>query len=123
MASRLPNPHRVVKFETPGAPSEEYFLPTEKLIAGNPRQCVWKYYTDGSGRFFAGLWSSDIGKWHIAYTEEEYCQILHGSSIITDADGNALTVSAGDSLVLPRGFVGTWEVLAPTQKIYVIYEP
>jgi uncharacterized cupin superfamily protein len=123
MARLLPNPPHLVKFEPPGAPSQEYFLPSEKLIAGNPRQCVWEHYADRSGKFFAGLWSSEVGKWRIAYTEEEYCQILHGSSIITDADGNALTVSAGDSLVVPRGFVGTWEVLVPTQKIYVIYEP
>ena len=123
MASRQTNPQHLVKFESPGAPTEEYFLPSEKLIAGNPRQCVWKHYADSSGKFFAGLWSSEVGKWRIAYTEEEYCQILHGSSIITDAHGNAVTVSAGDSLVVPRGFIGTWEVVAPTQKIYVIYEP
>jgi uncharacterized cupin superfamily protein len=123
MASLPPYPHRLVKFEPPGAPSEEYFLPSDKLIAGNPRQCIWKQYADSSGKFFAGRWSSEIGKWRIAYTEEEYCQILHGTSIITDTDGNALTVSAGDSLVVPRGFVGTWEVIAPTHKIYVIYEP
>jgi uncharacterized cupin superfamily protein len=123
MASRQPNPYRLVKFEPLGAPSQEYFLPSEKLLAGNPMQRVWQHYVDGSGKFFAGLWSSEIGKWRIAYTEEEYCQILDGSSIITDAQGNALTVSPGDSLVIPRGFAGTWEVLAPTRKIYVIYEP
>jgi uncharacterized cupin superfamily protein len=33
-----------------------------------------------------------------------------------------MTLSAGDSVVIPRGFVGTWEVVEPTQKIYVIYE-
>jgi uncharacterized cupin superfamily protein len=123
MAAQLPNLQRLVKFDSTGATAEEYFLPPEKLIAGNPKQCVWKHYADRSGKFFAGLWSSEVGKWRIEYTEEEYCQILHGSSIITDREGNAVTVSAGDSLVVPRGFVGTWEVVAATHKIYVIYEP
>jgi uncharacterized protein len=113
----------VVSFDSSGAIAEEYFLPGEKLIAGNPRQCVWKHYADASGKFFAGIWHSEIGKWRISYTEEEYCQIVQGTSIIADNAGNAKTVSAGDSVVIPRGFVGTWEVVEPTQKIYVIYEP
>jgi uncharacterized cupin superfamily protein len=25
--------------------------------------------------------------------------------------------------VIPAGFTGTWEVLEPTAKLYVIYEP
>ena len=112
----------VLRFESSGAIAEEYFLPGEKLIAGNPRQCVWRHYSDASGKFFAGIWHSGIGKWRISYTEEEYCQILQGTSIIADNGGNAMTLSAGDSVVIPRVFVGTWEVVEPTQKIYVIYE-
>ena len=114
------NPVR--KFEPSSALAEEYFLPSEKLITGNPKQCVWKHYADASGKFFAGVWRSEVGKWHISYTEEEYCQILQGISIIADTAGNAVRVSAGDSVVVPRGFVGTWEVVEPTKKIYVIYE-
>jgi len=111
------------KFE-PGASAvaEEYFLPAEKLIDGNPKQSVWNHYTDAAQQFHAGVWRSEIGKWKISYTEEEFCQILEGISIITDQDGNAVKVSAGDNLVVPRGFVGTWEVVEPTRKIYVIHE-
>ncbi len=31
--------------------------------------------------------------------------------------------SAGASFVIPAGFNGVWEVLEPTAKLYVIYEP
>jgi uncharacterized protein len=110
------------RFDTGHVAAQEYFLPGEKLLAGNPKQSVWNHYGDTSEKFFAGLWHSEIGKWKISYTEEEFCQILEGISIITDTDGNAVTVSAGDNLVVPRGFVGTWEVVQPTKKIYVIYE-
>jgi hypothetical protein len=48
--------------------------------------------------------------------------LLAGVSIITDAAGNAVTVRQGDNFVIPRGFVGTWEVVESTRKIYVIYE-
>ena len=102
--------------------AEEYFLPSEKLLAGNPKQSLWNHYTDSSGKFSAGVWHSEIGKWKISYTEEEYCQILVGASIITDSVGQAVTVTVGDRFVIPKGFAGTWEVVAPTKKIYVIYE-
>jgi uncharacterized cupin superfamily protein len=104
----------------PGA--EEYHLPADKLIAGNPRQTVWRHYTDLSMRFFVGLWRSEVGKWHIAYTEEEFCHMLEGTSVITDGDGHAVTLTAGESFVVPSGFVGTWEVVEPTTKRFVIYE-
>jgi uncharacterized cupin superfamily protein len=103
--------------------AEEYFLPSEKLLAGNPKQTVWMHYTDARRQFFVGLWRSEPGKWRIAYTEEEYCLMLEGRSIVTDATGRSVTVSAGESFVIPRGFVGTWEVVETTTKRFVIHEP
>ncbi len=117
------NPHAVRLLDPANAPGEDYFLPPEKLLCGNPRQTLWQQYSDPTGRFFAGVWSSEVGKWRISYTEEEYCQILQGVSVITDTEGNGVTVAAGDRLVIPRGFTGTWEVVAATKKLYVIYEP
>ncbi len=79
-------------------------------------------YTDPSGKYCAGLWASEVGKWRIAYTEEEYCRMLDGVSVITDEQGIAVTVRPGDEFVIPRGFAGTWEVVEPTRKRFVIYE-
>lgn len=105
-----------------GPEPEEYGIAPEKLLAGNPKQTAWVQYTDASGQFFAGVWASEAGKWKIAYTEEEYCHILEGVSVITDEAGTAVTVRAGDEFVIPRGFTGTWEVVAPTRKRFVIHE-
>ncbi len=110
------------KFDHPCVAAQEYRLPSEKLIAGNPLQTLWPQYTDASEKFSSGVWQSEVGKWRVRYTEEEYCQILQGSSVITDAQGLAVRVSAGESFVIPAGFVGTWEVLELTQKIYVVYQ-
>jgi uncharacterized cupin superfamily protein len=101
---------------------DEYFLAPDKLLEGNPKQSVWMKYTDSTNRFFVGTWSSEVGKWKISYTEEEYCELLEGRSVIADAAGNSVTVSTGDAFVIPRGFVGTWEVVLPTRKKFVIYE-
>jgi uncharacterized cupin superfamily protein len=105
------------------SPGEEYFVPAEKLLQGNPKQTVWLHYTDASGKFMAGIWHSERGCWRILYTEEEYCRVLEGVSVITDQAGTALTVRAGEEFVIPAGFVGTWEVVEPTRKQFVIYEP
>jgi uncharacterized protein len=101
---------------------EVYFLAPEKLMSGNPKQSVWVMYTDATEQFFAGKWSSDVGKWRVSYTEEEYCEILEGTSIISSDDGTSVTVTSGDCFVVPRGFHGTWEVVEPTSKKFVIYE-
>lgn len=104
------------------APVERYQLASTKRIEGDPQQSVWQQYADPSGKFFTGIWHSEIGKWRINYTEEEYCHILEGISTITSQDGDSITVTAGARFVIPRGFAGTWEVVEPTRKIYVIYE-
>lgn len=101
---------------------EHYFLAPEKLIAGNPQQTVWMHYTDPTKQFVVGIWRSEPGKWRIAYTEEEYCHMLEGKSIVTNEAGESFTVSAGESFVIPRGFIGTWEVVESTTKRFVMYE-
>ncbi|WP_295751316.1 cupin domain-containing protein [Undibacterium sp.] len=113
---------QIQKMEFANLAAEEYFLASEKLIQGNPKQTIWQHYTDPSAKFLTGIWQSEIGKWSINYTEEEFCQMLQGVSILTDADGREVTLKAGDNFVIPRGFQGTWEVLELSRKIYVIYE-
>lgn len=116
------SPLTLLPTQPTGAP-EGSTLPDGKRLQGNPVQRVWSHYADPAGRFFAGHWESDPGKWAIRYTEQEYCEILAGRSVITDAAGVATTVGPGDRFVIPAGFEGSWEVLETTRKIYVIYEP
>jgi uncharacterized cupin superfamily protein len=118
-----PAVHKLAATATDGTVGEEYFLPAERLLEGNPKQTVWMHYSDGSGKFTSGIWHSERGRWRILYTEEEYCQLLEGVSVITDQAGVAVTVRAGEEFVIPSGFVGTWDVVEPTRKRFVIYEP
>ena len=113
---------KISKLVTFNLTAEEYYLPAEKLISGNPKQTIWQHYNDASQQFSTGIWQSEPGKWKINYSEEEFCQILEGVSVITDCNGSAVTVSSGENFVIPSGFVGTWEVIEKTKKIYVIYE-
>jgi uncharacterized cupin superfamily protein len=100
----------------------EYLPAPEKILSGHPRQRVWSHYTDASQKFSVGIWECEPGAWRVRYTEEEYCRVVMGRSLLTSADGVVREVVAGDEFVIPRGFEGAWEVLERTRKVYVIYE-
>ena len=92
------------------------------VLSGNPITRLQNYYTDPTGQFFSGVWESEIGKWSVNYTEEEFCTFLAGKAILTDEAGNAETFITGDAFIIPRGFKGTWETVEPVKKWYVIFE-
>lgn len=112
----------VISPDIPVEPGEVYFLPEHKRIAGNPQQTLWLQYTDPTKQFFVGMWRSEVGKWHVAYTEEEHCHMLEGVSVLTSESGEAVTLRAGDHFVVPRGFAGTWEVVERSTKRFVMFE-
>jgi uncharacterized cupin superfamily protein len=90
----------------------------EKVMAGDPVHSTWNVETRGG--LYAGLWQSSVGEWQVDYSEWEYVHILEGISVLTDADGVATTLKAGDSFLIRPGFRGTWRVVETTLKDYVI---
>jgi uncharacterized protein len=94
----------------------------DRLIAGTPKQAVSNYFTDSSGQFFAGRWSSTTGTWRVRYTENELCVITAGQVVLTGDDGAVNSFGAGDAFVVPAGFSGTWQVVQDCTKIYAIFE-
>jgi len=97
--------------------------PADRCLSGQPVQRTWNHFTSPDGKFFAGIWEAEPGHWRIAYTEQEYCRILSGHSVIHDASGQSQHLRAGDDFVIPAGFEGSWEVVETTRKIYAIYQP
>ncbi len=93
------------------------------VISGDPKTRAQNYFTDATGQFFSGIWESTQGKWPVRYSESEFCAILEGKCILTDAAGKAETFAKGDSFVIPGGFVGTWETVEPVKKLYAIFDP
>lgn len=89
-----------------------------KLLAGDPVHTTWNL-EDHDG-LYCGIWQSTPGKWRVSYAEWEYVHILEGVSILTDSEGQATTLKAGDSWIIRPGFEGTWEVVETTTKDYVI---
>jgi uncharacterized cupin superfamily protein len=95
----------------------------DRLLDGQPEQTTRNFFSDASGQFFAGVWESTPGRWRVSYTENEFCHITRGRVRIEDSRGIAREFGVGDSFVIPAGFSGTWQVLEPMSKLYVIFEP
>ncbi len=102
------------------AVAPEFSAPArERIISGEPKFTTWNI-EEQPGGVYAGVWESTPGKWRIQYDEWEYCRILSGVSVVTDADGALYRIAAGDSFIIRPGFRGTWEVIETTRKEYVI---
>lgn len=51
---------------------------------------------------------------------DEFVQILKGRLILTLDDGRSFEFEEGDSLVLPKGYVGYWEMPEPYRELVVV---
>lgn len=100
---------------------------SERLIAGQPRRDTFNRVTAPLGQArhsYAGVWRSEVGHWKIAMgeTEQEVFTVLSGRCRVHDAEGGFHEVGPGQALFIPPGFVGSFEVLEPMSKTYVICE-
>jgi hypothetical protein len=70
-----------------------------------------------------GVWECTPGGWSIEdRPDHETVQILAGRARLTNADGSAVELGAGDVLTLPKGWSGRWDILETVRKLYVIAE-
>jgi uncharacterized cupin superfamily protein len=71
------------------------------------------YDNDG---VYMGTWQCEPGKLKLKLKVTEFCHILKGHWILTDDDGNVTEIKAGDSFCFPKGWSGTSEVVATSEK-------
>ena len=102
--------------------AERSAVPADKVISGTPEAAHKILYSSPSGEFHAGIYESSIGKWKVSYTEDEFCTLLEGEVILTNAKGEARDFQAPQSFLIPAGFEGTWESVTNVRKYFVIYE-
>jgi len=114
-------PSEVIAFER-SLPTEAVAPAPDRIVSGSPSQRVQNVFSDPSGQFFAGRWTSTTGRWRVAYREHEFCHLLAGRVRLVSASGAERTFGAGESFVVPAGFSGTWEVLEDCEKLYAIFE-
>ena len=105
--------------------------PMKNPVPGKPRRPISgdaafrtvTAFEGNAGKAEAGVWESTPGKWRVRYSENEFCHITRGRIRIQHESGRSWSFGVGASFVIPAGFSGVWEVLEPTSKLYVIYEP
>ena len=94
----------------------------DRILEGRPAHRACNAFTDASGQFFCGRWSSTPGQWRVRYTENELCVITAGRVTIESASGEIQSFAVGDAFVVPAGFEGTWTVHEECIKYYAIFE-
>ncbi|OYX89077.1 MAG: hypothetical protein B7X99_00940 [Rhizobiales bacterium 17-65-6] len=95
----------------------------DRVLAGAPQTIVRVTYDAPAERLCAGEWEAGVGTWRVSYEEWEYCLVTAGRCIVTGDDGTRIEAGPGDSFVLEPGFTGTWEVVEPMRKHWVIRTP
>lgn len=53
-------------------------------------------------------------------TYDEFVVVLKGELILSDNDGNKATYRQGDMFMLPKGFMGTWEMTEEYRELIVV---
>jgi len=115
----------IISIDESSGEAEALRLDDARLAPGSPapNQTARNLFTDATGRFSSGIWSSTRGAWRVAYTENELCVLTQGRVRITGKSGRIWTFGPGDCFVVPAGFEGLWEVLEDARKFYAIFEP
>jgi len=112
----------IVKFDPPSTPPEIDFPREERREIGAPERRTWVLYESGPARRAAGIWECEVGRWRIQMdpTEHEYMMVLAGRCRLHATDGTYTEAKAGEALVIPAGFAGSFEVLERVRKHFVI---
>ncbi|RZT29266.1 cupin domain-containing protein [Cupriavidus agavae] len=82
-------------------------------------------HTSADGAFQTGMYKSGPFREEIAaspgFPYEEFLYFVSGGVRLTSSDGSSMTVRAGESVTIPKGWSGVFETKGYT-KIYVIYD-
>ncbi len=93
-----------------------------RVVAGSPTARATNTFSDVRG-VDAGVAIYEPGSVELlGYPHDEYCFLLEGEVIITDASGKRQIFKRGDAFLLPRGFKGLWEMPQGMQKYYVVFD-
>jgi uncharacterized cupin superfamily protein len=97
--------------------------PFMKVISGDePESGSVTSFQSSDGKLEVGLYrlsrvTLKISNWPV----DEFMYFLEGQVEITDEEGSSNIYGPGDTIVMPKGFSGTWRQLSPIRKINISY--
>lgn len=69
------------------------------------------------GAAYWPTWEKEVSTFPWTFVTTEHALILEGECVITPENGGAATTfKAGDLVIFPNGYKGTWEVKKPLKK-------
>ncbi|HET9068756.1 MAG TPA: cupin domain-containing protein [Amaricoccus sp.] len=112
---------KIVKYGALGNPATS--IPGWKVAAGAPEMASYFQFGKPGDPVVSGTWTSTVGTYHTTYdhpTMHEFVHMIEGKLVITPEGGAPVTLSEGDAFMVEPGFVGTWEVVEPVRKHFVL---
>mmetsp|Transcript_25319 Transcript_25319/g.70805 ORF Transcript_25319/g.70805 Transcript_25319/m.70805 type:complete len:332 (+) Transcript_25319:777-1772(+) len=117
--------------DIPGASTTPVVVPVSQLEAASGASTVRKGavhgfpFTTGSemyslGDVSAGYWCCTPGSFPCKKSATEAFHVREGVFFLTNADGSARRCVAGDTIVLPKGWSGHWDVIETVKKVWVV---
>ncbi|GAA2825382.1 hypothetical protein EDC40_11115 [Aminobacter aminovorans] len=109
----------ILKFGRPeGADSSD--LPGWVVVEGKPTMKTAVQHTTRDGKVLSGTWQATPGTYHASYTDYEFVHMISGRIIITPDGGEPVEVGPGDAFVVEADFKGTWKIIEPVTKHFVV---
>jgi hypothetical protein len=116
-----PAPIRLDAEKLAGLGLEEFEpFPEEIVLSGRSSH---SYHTFFSGEeVVVEVYEAEPAKLKIdqPWPYDEFIYLLSGKLVLTDAKGNVTQYVAGESLVVPKGFLGIWEMQGNFRELVVI---
>ena len=95
---------------------------TETSEAGEAQARDLLWHQSAGGCLQTGVYEVGPNRYTVdePYPYDELMSFIKGGVTLTGLDGTVSTVRAGDTVLLPKGWMGVWESQG-YRKIYVIY--
>lgn len=95
-------------------------LPGWVVVEGRPTMQTAVQHTSEDGKVMSGTWRASPGTYHATYTDYEFVHMIAGRIVITPDGGEPVEVGPGDAFVVEANFKGTWKIVEPVTKHFVV---
>ena len=101
-------------------PMKDFAVKGHSIPSGSAREL----FAAAKSGLHIGVWEGGPGLLRLTnYPHDEYCVMISGEVVVTDAAGHEETFRRGDSFVIPQGFSGTWNMKTKMRKQYAMLQP
>jgi uncharacterized cupin superfamily protein len=90
------------------------------VVEGKPTMKTSVQHKTKDGRILSGTWQATPGTYHATYSDYEFVHMIFGRIIITPDGGYPVEVGPGDAFVVEADFKGTWKIIEPVTKHFVV---